>query len=184
MKKVLFSAVALAALAISAFAVESGLKKGESVSPFHPQHISGPLANSNKCFPCTFQQRPQVQVWVNGDNKANVTAVLKDLDKMIGTYTKNEFKALVVFVVPETDITSAKAAIGRHISQLGLKNVGVAVINKDHEAVTSYKINLDSSVKNTVFVYKNWKVTDKMVNLKADADGLASLNKAIAAIAK
>lgn len=77
MKKVLFSAVALAALAISAFAVESGLKKGESVSPFHPQHISGPLANSNKCFPCTFQQRPQVQVWVNGDNKANVTALLR-----------------------------------------------------------------------------------------------------------
>lgn len=49
--------------------------------------------------------------------------------------------------------------------------VGVAVINKDHEAVTSYKINF---VKNTVFVYKNWKVTHKMVNLKADASGLAA----------
>lgn len=184
MKKFVLTTVAVAALALSAFAIESGLKKGESVSPFHPEHISGPLANSTKCFPCTFQQRPQVQVWVNGDDKANVSAVLKDLDKMIGQYTKNEFKALVVFVVNETDVKSAKAAIGKHIASLGLKQVGVAVIANNHEAVTSYKINLDGSVKNTVFVYKNWKVTDKMVNLKADSNGIAALNKAIASIAK
>jgi hypothetical protein len=39
-------------------------------------------------------------------------------------------------------------------------------------------------VKNTVLVYKNWKVAQTMTNLKADEAGVKSLNAAIAKIAK
>ena len=69
MKKVLLgSLVGATAVAAFAFGANSGISVGENVTPFHPNHISGPLANSTNCFPCTFQNRPQVQVWVNGDD--------------------------------------------------------------------------------------------------------------------
>jgi hypothetical protein len=40
-------------------------------------------------------------------------------------------------------------------------------------------MNLAPEVKNTVFVYRNKRVTAKFVNLKADEKGLAELTKAI-----
>src|SRR6476469_9661761 len=88
-----------AAAAIPAFAapLASGLNLGERVSPFHPKHIAGPLAGTSNCFPCTFQNRPQVQVWINGDNGKNALAFAGTLSKAMKAYQGKEFKGLVVF---------------------------------------------------------------------------------------
>ena len=66
--------VCAAAIAFSG-TLNSGLGKGENVTPFHPKHIVGPLAGSSNCFPCTFQNRPQVQAWINGDDAKNVAKI-------------------------------------------------------------------------------------------------------------
>ena len=42
--------------------VSSGLNKGEDVTPFHPNHFAGPLANSTNCFPCTFQNLSLIHI--------------------------------------------------------------------------------------------------------------------------
>jgi hypothetical protein len=165
-----------------AFGANSGLNKGESVSPFHPSHFAGPLKNSDKCFPCTFQNRPQVQVWVNGDSTGNVASIAKNLSQAMKKYENKEFKALVVFVTDKKNADSVKKQV--LAATPGIDNVGMAVITKDNEAVSNYKINLSGDVKNTVLVYKNWKVEEKMVNLTADKNGLDSLNSAIAKITK
>lgn len=81
-------AVVLPALA----APISGLKAGDNVTPFHPKHVAGPLAGTDKCFPCTFQNRPQVQVWVNGDDGANVVALAKTLSTEMTEHKAKEFK--------------------------------------------------------------------------------------------
>ena len=60
----------------------------------------------------------------------------------------------------------------------------MAYIDKSNEAIGNYKINTGSEVKNTVFVYKNWKVEKKFINLKGDEKGLAELNSAISSITK
>ena len=165
-----------------AFGGNSGLNKGEKVSPFHPSHFAGPLKNSDKCFPCTFQARPQVQVWVNGDNPGNVVAIAKDLSAAMKKYDNKEFKALVVFVADKKNADSLKKTV--LAATAGIDNVGMAVITKDNEAISNYKINLSGDVKNTVFAYKDWTVQNKMVNLKADKAGLESLNAAIATLVK
>jgi hypothetical protein len=184
MKKFVLAGIA-AALAVPAIAgLGSGLERGERVVPFHPKHVVGPLAGTSNCFPCTFQNRPQVQVWVNGDKPENVARIAKTLSGAMNTYKGNEFKALVVFVTDAKSQDSVSRSVLATAKANKIDNVGMAVIAKDNEAIADYKINLDPGVKNTVFVYKNWQVANKIVNLSADDKGLATLSGAIASIAK
>ncbi|GAB4469799.1 MAG: hypothetical protein OHK0029_42490 [Armatimonadaceae bacterium] len=181
----LIGAVA-AAVAIPAFAagVTSGLKPGQSVSPFHPKHLAGPLAGTDKCFPCTFQNRPQVQVWVNGDDAKNVTTIASNLSKAMKTHSDKEFKALVVFLTTPQNATKTEALVKAAAKMPETKGVGMAILDSKDEAVSNYKVNTSADVKNTVFVYKDWKVANTFVNLKADNKGIGELNQAITGITK
>lgn len=181
-----FSILTLAACAAVALAggVSSGLSKGEDVTPFHPNHFAGALANTTNCFPCTFQNRPQVQVWVNGDSAENVAKLAKTLSVAMKTNQKAEFKALMVFIGEGAKAEKAKADGLALIKKEGLTGISMATISPSNEAVANYKINVSPQVKNTVFVYRNWKVQAKMVNLSADASGLKALDGAIANVVK
>lgn len=174
-----------AALSTAAFAgVGSGLKTGEEVTAFHPNHFSGPLANTTNCFPCTFQNRPQVQVWVNSDNPENVSKIARTLSAAMKRNRKAEFKALIVFVGSPAKAAQAKALGLKLVKSEGLGNLGMATISPTNEAIKAYKINLADAMKNTVLVYKNWKIKDKFVNLDANEGGLKRLQASIASIVK
>ncbi|MBS1709733.1 MAG: hypothetical protein JSS65_13560 [Armatimonadetes bacterium] len=162
----------------------AGLKPGERVTPFHPSHVVGPLAGTSNCFPCTFQQRPQVQVWVNGDSAENVLAIEGNLQKAMEANKKAEFKALVVFVAPKAKHAALAKEIKAGAEKNGTTSIGIALIDPSDEAIEAYKISTSKDVKNTVYVYKDWEVKNTMINLKADAKGLASLNAAIGTIVK
>jgi hypothetical protein len=186
MKRNLLLGAIAAAIAVPAlaFGVNSGLNKGQMVSPFHPKHLAGPLAGSSNCFPCTFQNRPQVQVWVNGDDAKNVTAIASNLSKAMKTYSGKEFKALVVFITTPETAAKTEALVKSAAKMPETSGVGMALLDSKDDAVNNYKINTTADVKNTVFVYKDWKVAEKFVNLKADSKGITQLNTAIAGIAK
>lgn len=176
MHKAIFAPFVVAALALPAFAafVNSGINVGETVSAFHPSHVSGPLKGTDGCPPCTYGMRPAVQVWTNGDSASNVASIGKSLATMVGS-SKHELKAFVITL-------DGQGSANEIAKGVGSDKVGVAYIGKDSSAVGDYKINTASDVKNTVFVYKNKKVVAKMVNLKADAAGLKALKEAVAKI--
>jgi hypothetical protein len=179
-KALLVSGVVFGAAAMAMAFVNSGLEKGEMVSPYHPKHVAGALKGTDSCFPCTYKNRPQVQAWVtNGDQKA-IMAFAKNLDSAMGKYSNKEFKAMVVIVAPK----SAQKMIEENapMMQKAFKNVSISYLSPDDEAVKAYKVNLKA--KNTVFAYKNWKVEDKMVDVAADEKGIAALNGAIEALVK
>jgi hypothetical protein len=186
MNRSAFVGLVAAALAVPAFAapLNSGLKSGERVSPFHPKHLAGPLAGTTNCFPCTFQNRPQVQVWVNGDDAKNIVAIGKSLNKAMETHKDKEFKALVVFLTTPKTAAKVEATVKSAAKMPELSKIGMALLNAEDDAVEMYKVNTSADVKNTVFVYKNWQVAQNFVNLKGDAKGLESLNTAIAGITK
>lgn len=184
MKTKTLLAIAAAAIAMPVLAAQSGLKAGEMVTPFHPTHIAGPLANSTKCFPCTFQARPQVQVWVNGDDMGNVVKIAESLAKAIKANEKSEFKAMIVLVTDAGKTDATKEAALTAMKGKAVDGVSVAILPRNDAAVAAYKVNLSGEVKNTVFVYKDWKVAATMVNLKSDAKSLDSLTAAIANVAK
>jgi len=170
-----------ATLALTFVGPNSGLKPGESVSPFHPTHVAGPLAGSTDCFPCTFQNRPQVQVWVNGDDSANISKIVSTLNMAVEKNKAKEFKAMVVILAPAGKKAGVVAKVKSMMPNAKFPTA-IAILEMNDEAVSNYKVNTSAEIKNTVFVYKNWKVADTMVNLKADAAGIKSLNGAIAKI--
>ena len=186
MNRSLLLGVVATALAIPALAapLNSGLKPGQRVTPFHPKHLAGPLAGTSNCFPCTFQNRPQTQVWVNGDDTKNVLAIATDLSKQMAANKGKEFKALVVFVTDKSNEAATQKLIKTAAANPATAGVGMAYIDKNEDAVENYGINTAADVKNTVLVYKNWTVAENFVNLKADAAGIADLNKAISTITK
>lgn len=180
-----FAGLALVAAAIPAFAapVASGLKPGERVTPFNPKHLAGPLAGTEKCFPCTFQNRPQVQVWVNGKPES-VLPIATSLSKAMQSHKDKEFKALVVFVTTPKTVAQTEAFVKKAAQNPAVAGVGMAILDKDNEAVANYKINTESDVQNTVFAYKNWQVQKSFVNLAGDKAGLTQLDGAIAEVTK
>ncbi len=186
MKRIAVLAALAAAIALPALAVgvNSGLKPGQLVTPFHPKHLAGPLAGSARCFPCTFQNRPQVQVWVNGDNTKNVLPIASTLSKAMKAHSGKEFKALVVFLTTPQTAAKTEALVKEAAKNPTTAGVGMALLDTKDEAVLNYKINTGADVKNTVFVYKDWKVQNTFVNLTANDKGLGDLNKAIENVAK
>ncbi|MBI1331348.1 MAG: hypothetical protein JST12_16760 [Armatimonadetes bacterium] len=155
--------------------VNSGLEKGEMVTPFHPKHVAGALKGTDSCFPCTYQNRPQVQAWVTNGDQKSIMAFAKTLDSAMDKYADKEFKAMVVIFTTKDGgkmIEDKSPELNREF-----KHVSISYLTADNPAVKNYKIN--TSAKNTVFVYKNWKVEDKFVDLGTDAKSLSALNGAI-----
>ena len=177
----IFAAVSALALPVLAFSPESGLRVGETVTPFHPTHVTGPLKGTDKCPPCTYGARPQVQVWMNGDDTKNLVYITRMLDREMKTKAKSELQAFVI-VLTDTPEETAKllAAVA---DRVGTKDVSLAYLSRKDAAISAYKVSLSPDVKNTVFVYRDKKVSEKFVNLKGDEQGLADLGKAINKVA-
>lgn len=182
MKKAIFGTLAIAAFALPAMASapDSGLNVGEMVTPFHPTHVAGPLKGTDACPPCTYGNRPMVQVWHNHDSEENLEATIKFLDGKVAS-SKNEFKAFAIRVTFCENCAGENEGLAKKV---GDTKVGIAHISSSDAAIKNYKYSLDTSVKNTVLVYKDKKVSAKFVNFKADEAGLKALNAAIAKIDK
>lgn len=197
--RILIPILAVAAFAVPVLAtfggVESGLKVGDALPAYEPTHVSGPDANTKTCPVCKYGATPAVQVWVNNQNPENVLAIAKDLDatmKKANAGGANKFRAFVVFLQGGCGAVSGCCdnadVLTKTLKDLAaknhLQNVAFAYIPNTDESLKSYQINSDKAMENTVLVYKGRHVTTKFVNLKADKAGLASLDKAVAAILK
>ena len=179
-KAILISGAFVGMSMIATAFTSSGLNKGESVVPFHPKHVAGALKGTDSCFPCTYQNRPQVQAWVTNGDQKSIMAFAKTLDNAMDKFSNKEFKGMVVILATKEQgkmIESHAPAFNKEF-----KHVSISYLTADNEAVKDYKIN--TGAKNTVFVYKNWKVQDKFVDLSADEKGLTALNAAIGSIVK
>jgi len=162
---------------------ESGIKVGEYVSAFHPHHISGPHKGTDACPPCTYGALPAVQVWVNGDDIANVEKVAKLLNDRVGDWNKSKFKAFFIFVTDGAKKADTTKMIETVVGKVNAK-IPMAWIDKTDGAIKDYKVNTDGAVKNTIFVYKDKQVQTKFVNFEATKDGLAKLTTAIDSVNK
>lgn len=177
MKLSLVSGLAAVSLAVPAiaFAPTSGLALGETVTPFHPAHVAGPDAGTEKCPPCTYGNRPAVQVWVTGDSLENVGKFHKMLSTGVEMHGKQEFKAFIVVV---GDDLKKNAEWAKWAESVKTGNVGVTWVAKDSSYIKQYKINTDGSVKNTVLFYKDKSVTSNLVNVNLEKD-MAAIHSAV-----
>lgn len=172
--------IAVAIPAIAASPVDSGLKVGEMVTPYHPKHVAGPDKGTTNCPPCTYGNRPAVQAWFNMDEKTEtILAITKHLSGAVDKYEASEFKAFSIMLTKCEKCVEATTSIG---GKLGFDNVGFAYVDLKDEAIGNYKINTTKEVMNTILVYKDKKVVAKFVNLGTDAKSMSKLDEAIASI--
>ncbi len=179
-KNVLIAAISAAALAaIYGFSgVESGLKVGESVTPFHPTHISGPDKGTETCPPCKYGSVPAVQAWIAPQEKAEVVASIgKVLEGSEAKYEKSSFQGFMIMLT-RCDACVEKANV--YATGAKTSKIGIATLAVTNEAIKNYKVNVDKEMLNTIFVYKNKKVVEKFVNLTNSKEDIAKLEAAIA----
>ncbi len=200
MKKTLFIVAAAAAVAIPMAAIAltsngaekasapagiaSGLEVGEMVTPFHPMHVSGPDKGTDTCPPCKYGNRPAVQAWVVNDSVENAEAIAKHLNASVAKNESADLKGFMIMLTRGDACVTACKDIAAKAEKSQMNKIGIAHLPATDDAVKNYKVNTGTDVKNTIFVYQNRKVVAKFVNLKADKEGLAKLDAAIAQITK
>lgn len=201
MKKTLFIIAAAAAVAIPMAAIAlsnnggaekasapegiaSGLEVGEMVTPFHPMHVSGPDKGTDTCPPCKYGNRPAVQAWVVNDSVENAEAIAKHLNASVAKNESADLKGFMIMLTRGDACVTACKDIAAKAEKAEMNKIGITHLPIADGAVKNYKVNTDADVKNTIFVYQNRKVVAKFVNLKADKEGLAKLDAAIAKITK
>ena len=102
----------------------------------------------------------------------SVKKLIAELQENMESHKDKEFKGLLVMVVDtEAQKAKAKSELLAAVKEEKATDVGVAIVTKSHESVGQYKINLDKDVKNTIFFYKNHKITNTIVNLKGEKEG-------------
>lgn len=179
-------ALSLPALTLSEGGLQSGLAKGATVVPFFPKHVAGPDKGTKACPVCKYGYMPGVQVWINADNAGNTANLAKGLERELNVLGLKKVRAFVVFFNPQGKTPDEFGDwVGKLGAQLQLKKVALAYLQEpDDEAIKAYKINTDAQVRNTIFVYRNRKVTEKFVNFVADKPGLAKLAHAMVSVTR
>ena len=176
--KHIFAGAILASLGVTALAaaLSSGPKVGDNVYPFEPNHVTGPDKGTQTCPVCKYGATPAAQVWVNGDNVKNIVPIAKELNAKANA---SNFRAFIVFLIDPKDAAQTSKTLATIAQQNKLDKVAFTWLDKSSRSVSTYKVNTSSDVKNTVFVYKDRKVTQKFVNLHSTKEGLGDLQAAI-----
>jgi hypothetical protein len=125
---------------------------------------------------------PQIQVWINNDDPANVEKLVKTLNDAITENKEKRLKAVFVFV--DDKGKSLEPRLTALAEKLKAPDLMLTYLSSKDEGVADYKVNLDPTVKNTVMIYRNRRITSKHVNLVADEKGLETLKASIAEVVK
>jgi len=162
--------LSIALTALAAEALDSGLKVGENAPAFDPTHVSGPDRGTSTCPMCKYGQGQGVMIWLNTDDLTDATAMAKRLEHEIQAKGLDKMRAFIVYMNPSGKLEQdVKTILADFTKAAGLKNVAVTYVPNptDKETAGLYKINPDSTVKNTVLVYHKRTVVEKYVNMPA-----------------
>lgn len=177
-----FIGTMIAALCIGQ-AQSSGPKIGEFVNAFEPHHVSGPDAGTETCPVCKYGNTPAIQVWIPFDKINTMKSIIKLLDKKVKENPAN-LKAFIITVVSKEKLGQATTQLKSLNIELRASSVALTTLQPNDPGVEANQINLAPKIKNTVFVYKNRKVTAKWVDFSSSSESLKALEKAITSATK
>jgi protocatechuate 3,4-dioxygenase beta subunit len=165
-------------------ALESGPSIGEECPAFDPKHVTGPDKGKSSCPMCRYGYQQGVLIWMNSDDWDNMGTLTSALESEIKKKGLKRIRVFLMYMNPENknhqEIESllTKFSEKHHLDKVALTYIPNPT---DPETAGLYNINADTKIRNTVIVYKNRGVFDKVVNFKSDA---ASIQKLIASIEK
>ncbi|MFN7172065.1 MAG: hypothetical protein ACK4P3_04680 [Fimbriimonadaceae bacterium] len=153
----IFSAIALAALSMAAFA---GPKAGSAVPAYHPTHIAGPDKGTETCAVCKYGATPAVQAFVRGDSVENILSLAELLNSQVEQHGLDNFRAFII-IVDDGSVNLERVTVG--MADKGIEKVAVATIKPDSAVLEQLEIDKDN--KNTIVIYRDRKVSRVMSNV-------------------
>jgi protocatechuate 3,4-dioxygenase beta subunit len=149
----------------------SGLRPGETVEPWNPLHVAGPDRGTNTCPVCTYLEKPVVVVFAR--DTPNTAALTAKLEALAAEKRKTGLRIVVAVLDAGPD------RLARLAAELKIADVALCHLNPKTRAKDLKAYKIDPAAENTVMVYKNYTVSDTLVDLPA-----AAFDRVAAAAAK
>ena len=126
-----------------------------------------------------------MQAWIGSDTPENAGALAEALQKAVETHQASQLKAFVIFVNRDSQPRDAfERQLRKFAGDHKLSKLDVAYVGRGDPGIRGYRINQDPAVRNTILVYRNEQVQEKLVNLSADEAGLKALEAAVEKVTK
>jgi hypothetical protein len=125
---------------------------------------------------------PQIQVWINNDDPANVEKIVATLDKEMQAHKAEKLKAFVIFMTDDGKALAPKLTALEQ--KTGAHSICMAYLSPKSQYAREYKVNPSPQVKNTFMLYREKEIRSNEVNLVLDDKGVATLDKDVAGILK
>jgi hypothetical protein len=132
--------------------VESGLKVGDYVSPFHVTDVTGSEAGDSLCYTCKYGGRPVVGIFVREINE-DVAKLIQGIDESVGKNSGKQMRSYVVLMTDDPDAEEAK--LKKIAAKYKIKNVPLTTFD-GVKGPPSYKISKKAEV--TVLMWKGQEV--------------------------
>jgi protocatechuate 3,4-dioxygenase beta subunit len=150
---------------------KSGLSAGEYCPAFDPQFVSGPDKGKRKCPMCSYGFGQGVLMFWNNRDLNQMWTLLRNLDNKIAENGFDKLRAFAIYTntekanlnVVERRLTDG--SIQHKIQYCGLSFIPILA---ESDYVKAYKLNNNSAIKNTIFIYRKRKVVNKFVNYESD----------------
>lgn len=132
--------------------VQSGLKVGDYVSPFHVTDVTGPRAGDSLCYTCKYGRNAVVGIFVREINE-DVAKMIQGIDKSVEKNSAKQLRSYVVLMTDDPDAEEAK--LKKIAAKYEIKNVPLTTFD-GVKGPPSYKISKKAEV--TVLMWKGSKV--------------------------
>jgi protocatechuate 3,4-dioxygenase beta subunit len=165
-------------------ALTSGPDIGMECPAFDPKHVTGPDKGKSSCPMCRYGYQQGVLIWMNSDDWSNMETLTSSLESEIKRKGLKRIRVFLMYMNPENKTEEEIENLLETFSEKNnLNNVALTYIPNptDPETAGLYNINPDAKIRNTVIVYRNRGVFDKVINFKSDH---ASIQKLIVSVEK
>ena len=163
--------LSVAAVAIAADTLESGLPVGESVPPFNVRDITGPNEGKTLCYRCQYGARPVVTVFTR-ELSDSVKDLVKKIDSQVGENKDKKMAAFVVVLTDDPDATEPKLKSLKKDAKIA--NTPLTIVEGD-AGPPEYKLSKDAEVTVMMWVDSEVKVNQAFGKGKLDKKAVDSL---------
>ena len=147
----------------------SGLSIGENLPAIDLTFLTGPDMGKTKCPMCSYGSGQGIFLFWNSNDKENMWALLKKFDAEIEKKGLKKLRVFAVYTNPmKENIMQMQTKLFDTSLEENITNSALAYVpsSTPKEEVLAYHLNNDSSIINTIFVYKQRTVIDKFVNYR------------------
>ena len=165
----------------------SGLPVGANCPAFDALHISGKDSGKMVCPICKYGAGEGIMVWFNHNGLDRLRYFALRLEKEMDKRGPDNLRVFLIYMNPtwnlndSTGLAIQKKKFTQWCRELGLHRLAFIWIPYPTDSKTAglYKINPDPQIQNTIFIYRNSKITEKRINIDYSEASAESLLNAL-----